>query len=62
MAKRFDDPKYDAAFDRCIDVMTQMLLKYGPQILAQKEKAPPVAMVQNEAGCSDSPDQTEKAA
>ena len=42
MAKRFDDPKYDVAFDRCIDVMTQMLLKYGPQILAQKEKAPPV--------------------
>ena len=27
-----------AAFDRCIDVMTRMLMKYGPAILDQWER------------------------
>ena len=25
MSKVYDDPKYNAAFDRCVDVMTQLL-------------------------------------
>ena len=33
MTKYYDDPKHNAAFERCIDVMTKLILKYGPQIL-----------------------------
>lgn len=29
----FEDPKYDAAFDRCVDVMSRLILKYGPDII-----------------------------
>ena len=29
LSKIYDDPKYNAAFDRCIDVMTKLMLKYG---------------------------------
>ena len=25
----FDNPKYDAAFDRCMDIITRLILKYG---------------------------------
>lgn len=32
MSKIYDDPKYNAAFDRCIDVMTKLMLKYGKQV------------------------------
>ena len=43
MEKYYDDPKYNAAFDRCIDVMTHMILKYGPKVLErqaqEREKA-----------------------
>ena len=31
MSKVYDDPKYNAAFDRCVDVMARLLQKYGPQ-------------------------------
>ena len=33
MSKYYDDPKYNAAFDRCVDVMAKMVLKYGPDLL-----------------------------
>ena len=33
MTKYYDNPKHNAAFERCIDVMTKLILKYGPQIL-----------------------------
>ena len=36
MPKRFEDPKHNAAFDRYIDVMTQLILKYGPVILEKQ--------------------------
>ena len=35
LSKIYDDPKYNAAFDRCIDVMTKLMLKYGKQVLEQ---------------------------
>ena len=38
MKKYYDDPKYNAAFDRCIDVMTHMILKYGPEVLERQAK------------------------
>ena len=39
MPKRFEDPKHNAAFDRCIDVMTQVVLKYGPVILEKQSQS-----------------------
>lgn len=33
MRKYYEDAKDNAAFDRCMDVMTQMLRKYGHQVL-----------------------------
>ena len=35
MSKVYDDPKYNAAFDRCVDVMSRLLQKYGPQLLGR---------------------------
>jgi len=33
MRKRFyDDPKENAAFERCVDVMTSLIKKYGPAL------------------------------
>ena len=31
LSKVYDDPKYNAAFDRCVDVMARLLQKYCPQ-------------------------------
>lgn len=36
MKKYYDNPKYNATFDRCIDVMTQLMQKYGPQLLEEQ--------------------------
>ena len=33
MRKYYEDEKYNAAFDRCVDVMARMLQKYGHQVL-----------------------------
>ena len=44
LSKIYDDPKYNAAFDRCIDVMTKLMLKYGKQVLEQHETAAPVSL------------------
>lgn len=38
MKKYYDDPKCNAAFDRCIDVMVRLMQKYGPQLLEQIEE------------------------
>ena len=38
MTKYYDDPKHNAAFERCIDVMTKLILKYGPQILERMDQ------------------------
>ena len=45
MSKVYDDSKYNAAFDRCIDVMAKMMLKYGNQVLERQEKDVPVPSV-----------------
>ena len=44
LSKIYDDPKYNAAFDRCIDVMTKLMLKYGKQVLEQHQTAAPVSL------------------
>lgn len=38
MKKYYDNAKDNAAFDRCIDVMAKMMLKYGNQVLERQEK------------------------
>ena len=30
--KYYEDPKENAAFERCVDVMTELILKYGPSL------------------------------
>ena len=37
MKKYFEDGKYNAAFERCIDVMARLMQKYGPGILREIE-------------------------
>ena len=44
MSKIYDNPKYNAAFDRCIDIMTKLMLKYGNQVLEQHQTAAPVSL------------------
>lgn len=41
LSKVYDDPKYNAAFDRCIDVMAKLMLKYGNQVLERQHKDAP---------------------
>ena len=34
----YDDPKGNTAFERCIDVMNRLMLKYGPDVLDKIER------------------------
>ena len=34
----YDDPKDNTAFERCIDVMSRLILKYGPDMLEKIER------------------------
>lgn len=36
MRKYYEDAKYNAAFERCIDVMARMIQRYGNQVLKQQ--------------------------
>ncbi len=38
MKKYYEEAKYNAAFDRCVDVMSQLLQKYGHQVLDKLEQ------------------------
>ena len=38
MKKYYDNIEDNVAFERCIDVMAQLILKYGPQVLEKKKK------------------------
>ena len=40
-AQAVQEAKYNAAFDRCVDVMSQMLQKYGHQVLDKLEQDTP---------------------
>ena len=41
MKKYYEEAKYNAAFDRCVDVMTRMMQKYGHQVLEKQEMETP---------------------
>ena len=34
----YDNPKDNTAFERCIDVMSRLMLKYGPDVLDKIER------------------------
>jgi hypothetical protein len=36
LKKYYEEAKYSAAFDRCIDVMARLMEKYGPSILENR--------------------------
>ena len=36
MSKIYKNAKDNAAFDRCVDVMARLMLKYGNQVLEQR--------------------------
>lgn len=38
LRKYYEDAKYHAAFDRCVDVMAQLMQKYGNRVLEQQKK------------------------
>lgn len=38
MKKYYDEPKYNVAFERYMDVMVQLMKKYGPQLLEKIEE------------------------
>ena len=40
LSKIYENAKDNAAFDRCVDVMAKLMLKYGSQVLEQQEKSP----------------------
>lgn len=43
MNRIYDNPKYNAAFERCIDVMAKLMQKYGNQVLEKQEQKAPVS-------------------
>ena len=61
MKKYYEEAKYNAAFDRCVDVMSQMLQKYGHQVLDKLEQDAPQE-VENSEGSSHAQLLTDKAA
>ncbi|MGN0473208.1 MAG: hypothetical protein ACI4F8_10225 [Lachnospiraceae bacterium] len=36
MNKIYEEANYNAAFDRCVDVLTSLIQKYGGQVLDKK--------------------------
>lgn len=41
MQKYYEDAKYNAAFERCVDVMVRLIEKYGHQVLEKLEQDTP---------------------
>lgn len=41
LKKYYEDAKYNAAFERCVDVMTRLIEKYGHQVLEKLEQDTP---------------------
>lgn len=36
MKKHYNDPIYDAAFDRCASILAALMVKYGPKVLLKQ--------------------------
>ena len=50
MKKYFDNPSYAAAFERCINLMSGMIVKYGPKVL-KKQRQELMNMLSNPDYC-----------
>lgn len=37
MKKYYENTKHNAAFGRCVDIMAQLMLKYGNQVLNKQD-------------------------
>ena len=46
--KYYENPKDNIAFERCIDVMSRLMLKYGPALLEKMEREKLEALIQVE--------------
>ena len=44
LSKIYENAKDNAAFDRCVDVMARLLLKYGNQVLEQRGEKTPLSL------------------
>ena len=44
MSKIYENAKDNAAFDRCVDVMARLMLKYGNQVLEHRGEKPPLSL------------------
>ena len=44
----YDDPKDNLAFERCIEVMSRLMMKYGPALLEKMEREKLDALIQAE--------------
>lgn len=40
MKRYYENATYNAAFERCIDIMTRMIQQYGGKVLEQQNQAP----------------------
>ena len=38
MKRYYENQYYDAAFERCVDLLAQMLIKYGSKVLEQQQQ------------------------
>lgn len=55
----YEEANYNAAFDRCVDVLTSLIQKYGRQVLDKKDAAQETV---TSAGKEDSQPISEKVA
>lgn len=46
--KYYDDPKDNLAFERCIEVMSRLMMKYGPALLEKMEREKLDALIRAE--------------
>ena len=44
----YDDPKDNLAFERCIEVMSRLMMKYGPALLEKMEREKLEALIKSE--------------
>lgn len=44
LSKIYENAKDNAAFDRCVDVMARLMLKYGNQVLEQRGGKAPLSL------------------
>ena len=44
LSKIYENARDNAAFDRCVDVMARLMLKYGNQVLEQRGEKTPLSL------------------